>query len=372
MPQHADELLDHPLVGRPITQLPTPAPLVDLDVLEKNIATMAAFFADRPATLRPHAKTHRAPAVARRQIAAGSHGVTCAKVSMAEAMVDGGIEDVFIANQVVPREAIERLCRLSQRAKVSFIADDAGNVADLSAAAQAHGVTLSVLVEVDAGMGRCGTQPGKPTLDLALLIAKSPGLKFAGVHVYEGHVVQHPDPEHRRIETEKMLDRALESSDLLQQHGLEVPRFTCGGTGTYAISGAYPGVTEHQSGSYVYMDPGYQQKLPEFGLAFSLLCTVISRPLPEKVITDGGLQVLHSDGKPAVNGHPELVFRSLSEEHGNFLVRDGERTALAIGDTIKVHPGHCCAAANLHDFVYAVRNDQVEAVWRATARGRSQ
>jgi D-serine deaminase-like pyridoxal phosphate-dependent protein len=372
MPQYADELLDHPMVGRPISELPTPAPLVDLDVLETNIATMAAFFSDRPATLRPHAKTHRAPAVARRQIATGSRGVTCAKVSMAEAMVDGGIEDVFIANQVVPREAIERLCRLAQRAKVSLIADDARNVADLSAAARAHGVTLPVLVEVDAGMGRCGTQPGKPTLDLALLIAQSPGLEFAGVHVYEGHVVQHPDPEHRRIETEKMLDRALESSDLLQQHGLAVPTFTCGGTGTYAISGVYPGVTEHQSGSYVYMDPGYQQKLPEFGLAFSLLCTVISRPLPEKVITDGGLQVLHSDGKPAVNGHPELTVRGLSEEHGNFLVRDGERTGLTIGDTIKVHPGHCCAAANLHDSVYAVRNDRVEAVWRATARGRSQ
>ena len=367
----ADVITDHPLIGQPVGLLPTPAPLVDLAVLGQNIATMAAFFRDRPASLRPHAKTHRAPAVARLQIAAGSRGVTCAKVAMAEAMVDGGIEDVFIANQIVAAGAIQRLAALAQRARVSVVADDARNVGHLGEAARAHGVTLPVLVEVDAGMGRCGTRPGQPTVDLARLIARTPGLTFAGVHVYEGHVVQHPDPEHRRAETEKMLDLALESRDQIEQAGLAVETFTCGGTGTYAISGVYPGVTEHQSGSYVYMDPGYHQKLPEFGLAFSLLCTVVSRPTPEKVITDGGLQSLHRDGTQAAQGHPELSFNYLSEEHGAFQVRDGERTDLAIGDTIAVHPGHCCAAANLHDAVYAVRDGVVEAIWLATARGKS-
>ncbi len=369
---YSDVILDHPALGQPVSTLPTPAPLVDLPVLERNIATMADFFRDRPATLRPHAKTHRAPAVARLQIAAGSHGVTCAKVGMAEAMVDGGIADVFIANQIVAPGAIARLCALARRATVSVIADDARNVADLGAAALAHGVTLTVLVEVDGGMGRCGTLPGKPTTDLALTIARTPGLTFGGVHVYEGHVVQHPDPAVRRAGTEQMLERALEAGDQIQQAGLAVERFTCGGTGTYAISGDYPGVTEHQSGSYAYMDPGYQQKLPEFGLAFSLLCTVVSRPTPEKVITDGGLQSLHSDGKPAMQGHPELTFRSLSEEHGTFVAPEGQRADLAVGQTVAIHPGHCCAAANLHDQVYAVRDGVVEAVWRVTARGKSQ
>lgn len=367
-----DVIVDHPLVGRPVRDLPTPAPLVDLDRLEVNIATMAAFFRDRPAHLRPHAKTHRAPAVARLQVAAGAHGVTCAKVSMAEAMVDGGVTDVFIANQVVTPEAIERLCLLAQRAAVGVIVDDVRNVDALAAAAQAHGVTLRTLVEVDGGMGRCGTQPGAPTLAVAQAVARAPGLHFGGIHVYEGHVVQHPDPTIRKVETEMMLDRALESRDLLEQHGLSVETFTCGGTGTFDISGVYPGVTEHQAGSYVYMDPGYHEKVPAFELAFSLLCTVISRPTSAKVITDGGLQVLHSDGTPAVSGHPELDFLYLSEEHGSFAVRDDARTDLDIGDRIAVHPGHCCAAANLHDRVFAVRKGMVEAIWQVTARGRSQ
>lgn len=369
---HADTLPDHPLLGQPVGALPTPAPVVDLDMLEANIATMATFFRDRPAWLRPHVKTHRAPAVARLQVAAGARGVTCAKVGMAEAMVDGGIGDVFVANQIVAPGAIDRLCALAERAKVGVIADDPRNVADLGAAARARGVTLRVLVEVDGGMGRCGTAPGRPTVELALTIARTPGLAFGGVHVYEGHVVQHPDPAVRRAGTEKMLDLALESRDQIERAGLAVETFTCGGTGTYAISGIYPGVTEHQSGSYVYMDPGYQQKLPEFGLAFSLLCTVVSRPTPGKVITDGGLQSLHSDGKPAVRDRPELGFGYLSEEHGTFLVRDGARTDLAVGDTIAVHPGHCCAAANLHDRVYAARAGIIEAVWLVTGRGRSE
>ena len=371
--QPADVILDHPAVGQPVHELPTPAPLVDLDVLEANIATMADFFRDRPARLRPHAKTHRAPAIARLQVAAGAYGVTVPKVSVGEAMVDGGIDDVFVANQVVARQAIERLCQLAGRATVAVLVDDAGNVADLSAAARAHRVTLDVLVEVDAGMGRCGTRPGECTLALAEAVARAPGLRFAGLHTYEGHIVQDADPARRRAETEKMLAIALAERDAIERRGLPVETVTCGGTGTYDISGAYPGVTEHQSGSYVYMDPGYREKVPAFGLAFSLLCTVLSRPAPEAVVTDGGLQVLANDyGTPEVKGHPELTYLYLSEEHGSFRVAEGETTDLAIGDVVEVHPGHCCSAANLHDHVFAVRDGRVEAVWAVTARGKSQ
>lgn len=370
---YSDVLTAHPAIGRPVADLPTPAPVVDIDLLQGNITRMAAFFQGRPARLRPHAKTHRAPAVARLQVAAGAQGVTCAKVAMAEAMVAGGIDDVYVANQVVARQAIDRLCRLAQRARVAVAVDAAGNVADLSNATQVHGVTLDVVVEVDAGMGRCGVQPGQPALDLALVVSRSAGLRFCGLHAYEGHVVQHEEFAVRKAETERMLARTMETRDLLQQYGLEVAVVTGGGTGTYDISGVYPGVTEHQSGSYVYMDPGYQSKVPAFDLAFSVLCTVVSRPSPQKVITDGGLQVLARDnGTPAVAGRPELAYRSLSEEHGNFTVREGCTTDLRIGDVVAVHPGHCCSAANLHDRVYAVRQGVVEAVWLVTARGRSE
>lgn len=369
----ADVLDDHPLRGYPIAKLPTPAPLVDLDVLETNIATLAAFFRPLPAKLRPHAKTHRTPAIARLQVAAGAQGVTCAKVGMAEAMVAGGIQDVFIANQVVAWEAIGRLCHLAQLATVTVAVDSAPNAIDLSAAAQAHRVLLNVVVEVDAGMGRCGVQPGQPALDLARLVADAPGLSFAGLHAYEGHVVQHTDPAARRAGTEAMLALTMETRDLIVRHGLAVPTVTCGGTGTYNISGVYPGVTEHQSGSYVYMDPGYHRLAPAFGLAFSLLCTVISRPVPDKVITDGGLQSLANDyGTPAVKGRPELEYRYLSEEHSLFQAPEGDRADVELGEQVQIYPGHCCSAANLHDQVFAVRNGQVEAVWAATARGQSQ
>ncbi|MGN6810262.1 MAG: DSD1 family PLP-dependent enzyme [Thermomicrobiales bacterium] len=368
-----DVLVEHPLAGRPIAALPTPAPLVDLALLEANIATMAAFFAPLPASLRPHAKTHRAPAVARLQIAAGASGITCAKVGMAEAMVAGGIDDVYIANQVVAPQAIARLCDLARRAKVTVAVDQAHNVADLSAAALAAGVHLTVVIEVDAGMGRCGVQPGQPSLDLARTVAAAPGLSFAGLHAYEGHVVQDADPARRKGETEAMLARTMETRDLIERHGLAVTTVTCGGTGTYAISGVYPGVTEHQAGSYVYMDPGYREKTPAFDLAFSVLCTVLSRPTPEKVITDGGVQSLaHDYGTPLVKDRPELEYLYLSEEHGAFRAREGCRTDLQVGELVEVHPGHCCSAVNLHDQVFAVRDGVVEAVWAVTARGKSQ
>jgi D-serine deaminase-like pyridoxal phosphate-dependent protein len=371
--EFADDLAEHPLLGRPLAEVPTPAAIVDLDQLEANIAAMADFFRPLPAAIRPHAKTHRAPAIARRQIAAGAGGITCAKVAMAEAMADGGIDDLFIANQVVAREAIGRLCRLAGRVKVTVAADAAQNVADLSAAAVAHGVTLNVVVEVDAGMGRCGVAPGPPTLDLARQIAAAPGLHFAGLHAYEGHVVQDPDLDLRTRETEAMLARTIETRDLLLRHGLDVATITCGGTGTYAISGVFPGVTEHQAGSYVYMDPGYTKLTPAFGLAFGILCTVISRPAADRVITDAGGQSMAKDyGTPLVHDHPELAFRYLSEEHGSYATADGGHAELALGEQLLIHPGHCCAAANLHDRVFAVRSGQVEAVWLATARGRSE
>lgn len=170
-----------------------------------------------------------------------------------------------------------------------------------------------------------------------------------------------------------MLDIGLETAAMIRRAGLEVGTVTCGGTGTYDISGVYPGVTEHQAGSYVYMDPGYQSKAPAFGLAFSLLSTVLSAPTPDRIVVDSGLQVLSTGGgTAAAKGHPELTVRGLSEEHGTLTTTDGSATGIAAGDLIELHPGHCCAAANLHDAVYAVRNGTVEAVWGVTARGLSQ
>lgn len=368
--QYSDLLADHPLLGRTLDQLPTPVALVDLEQLETNIATMADFFAPLPANLRPHAKTHRAPAVARRQIAAGAIGVTCAKVGMAEAMADGGIEDVYIANQVVPREAIARLVKLAGRATVTVAVDELGNIADLSDAASAAGVTLNVVIEIDGGMGRCGVQPGSPAVTLANAITRAPGLRFAGLHSYEGHLVDNPDRTVRQSGVEAMLGLVMESKALIERAGMAVETITCGGTGTYDISGLFPGVTEHQAGSYVYMDPDYSLLVPAFKPALSVLTTVMSRPSPNKVVTDAGMQSLADHyGAPAVQDHSELALVYLSEEHG---VWTSEASGLEPGDQVRVFPGHCCATGNMHDTVFAVRNGVVEEVWAVTARGRSQ
>lgn len=367
---YSDLLTDHPLLGKTLDQLPTPLALVDLDQLEANIATMADFFAPLPANLRPHAKTHRAPAVARRQIAAGAVGITCAKVGMAEAMADGGIDDLYIANQVVPREAIARLVRLADRAKVTVAVDELGNIADLSAAAAAEGVTLHVVIEIDAGMGRCGVQPGSLAVTLAEAITRAPGLRFAGLHSYEGHLVDNPDRAARTSGVEAMLGQVLETKALIERAGIAVETVTCGGTGTYDISGVFPGVTEHQSGSYVYMDPDYSELVPAFKPALSVLTTVMSRPTQAKVVTDAGMQSLADHyGAPAVYEHGELELVYLSEEHG---VWTAEANGLEPGDQLRVFPGHCCATGNMHDTVFAVRNGVVEEVWAVTARGRSQ
>jgi 3-hydroxy-D-aspartate aldolase len=267
---------------------------------------------------------------------------------------------------------VDGLCRLAARAAITVAVDDARNVADLSAAARAHQVALNVVVEVDAGMGRCGVRPGRPALDLVRTVAAAEGLAFVGLHAYQGHVVQDSDPTVRRLETERMLERTMETRALIERNGIPVRTATCGGTGTYDISGDYPGVTEHQSGSYVYMDPDYRAKVLAFALAFSILSTIMSRPRPDKVITDAGVQSLGNDyGTPQIKNHPELAYGYLSEEHGLFHVRDGGRTALDLGDRVEISPGHCCAAANLHDVVFAVRGGGVEEVWKVTARGRS-
>jgi D-serine deaminase-like pyridoxal phosphate-dependent protein len=209
-------------------------------------------------------------------------------------------------------------------------------------------------------------------LTIARAVAAATPLRFLGLHADEGHVVQHPERAVRQVETDRMWARALETRDLLRRHGIEIAVVTGGGTGTYNITGAYLGVTEVQAGSYVYMDPGYHTLALAFGLAFSILCTVLNRPTPDRVVTDGGLQVLGSDdGTPVVKGHAERCYQPISEEHGSFGVRKGLHTDLKIGD-VEVHPGHCCSAANLHDQVFAVQDGVVGAAWLATVRGKSQ
>jgi D-serine deaminase-like pyridoxal phosphate-dependent protein len=271
-------------------------------MVERNIAAMAAFFRCRPAALRPHSKTHKSPALAHMQLEAGAIGITCAKLGEAEVMAAAGIKDILVANQIVSPIKIARLMDLASYTDVMVAVDDPANVADLSAAACAGSVRPRVLVEVNIGMNRCGVAPGAPALALARQVSEAPGLRFAGLMGYEGHTVMLPDPTERRRSTEASVQLLVETADLIREAGIPVGIVSSGGTGTYDITGDYPGITEVQAGSYITMDRQYREVVGiDFAYGLTVLSTVISAPDPDRVECDAGLKALtHDFGWPLV------------------------------------------------------------------------
>lgn len=362
-----------PRPGVQVEELDTPALIVDLDILKRNITRMADFFAGRRVALRPHIKSHKTPAIAHMQLKAGAIGITCAKVGEAEVMAETGIRDILIANQVVGRVKIDRLTDLARHADVMVATDDARNVADLSQAASAKRVALRVLVEIDIGMGRCGVAAGGPALELACRVAASPGLRLAGLMSYEGHLVLIPDYEERRRKVLAALEPLADTVDLLHRHGLPVEIVSGGGTGTYDITGSHPTMTEIQAGSYVFMDAIYRVVRPEFDISLTLLATVISRPQPDYIVTDAGVKALSKDfGWPEPVNIPGASMRYLAEEHGVIDLASPEAVNLHPGDMVSFIPSHCCTTVNLHNKLYAVRKGVVETIWPIAARGKCQ
>ena len=239
-------------IGIPKEEIDTPALLIDVDIMEANIQKMADFFKTVNADLRPHVKTHKTPIIAHKQMEAGAIGMTCAKLGEAEAMIHAGIRDVLIANQIVGKQKIARLINLAKHSEIMVAVDDPDNVDQLSAAAEAKGTPLRVLIEVNSGMNRCGTEPGQPTLDLARHILQSKALKFEGLMGYEGHTVITPTFAERKSLTGESVEMLIGTKHFLEQKGVPVKILSGGGTGTYAITGAYPEMTEIQAGSYVF------------------------------------------------------------------------------------------------------------------------
>ena len=362
-----------PKAGMPVDELDTPALLLDLDALERNIARMAAFFADKPATIRPHAKTHKCPQIALRQVEAGAIGITCAKVSEAEVMAAAGIGDILIANQVTGATKIGRLTELAGQCDLMVAVDDPANVQQLAGACAAKGVTLRVLVEVDVGMGRCGTKPGRPALSLARQVAAASALQFEGLMGYEGHLVLVDDPADRVRRVHDAFEPLAETLALLEKNGLPAHIVSGAGTGTYDITGTLPFVTEVQAGSYVFMDSTYGKVRAEFEPSLTLLSTIVSRPVPERIVTDAGMKSLTREfGWPVPLDGVGLAMRYLSEEHGVLdLAQDGQFDGKP-GDRIRFQPSHCCTTVNLHDWLYVVQDGKVVDVWAVAARGCSQ
>jgi D-serine deaminase-like pyridoxal phosphate-dependent protein len=360
-------------IGSPIEEIDTPALLLDLDVMERNIARMATAFRSLSAKLRPHAKTHKTPIIAHQQLAAGAIGITCAKLGEAEVMVAGGIRDVLLANQIVGARKIARLVSLARYADLIVAVDDGQNVADLSDAAQAAGVSLRVLVEVNVGQNRCGVEPGEPALVLAQQIERSAGLEFAGLMGYEGHLVFVPSLLERERRVQKDMQALIEAVSFLESHSLPVDIVSAGGTGTAMLTGALPRITEIQAGSYVFMDGRYKTiEGVNFDCALTLLTTVMSRPRPDRVIVDAGMKTLtHEFGLPRFKERDDLELLGLSEEHGTVKLQDPS-VSLRPGDQLEIIPSHGDTTLNLHDYYYGMRRGRVETIWPIAARGKSQ
>ena len=293
-----------------MADIETPALLVDLDVMERNLETMARFFCNRPAKLRPHFKNHRVLELAARQIEHGAIGITCARLWQAERLAGFGIRDILIANEIAGETPIERFVELSREVPVLVAVDNPKVVADMAHLARNRKTEVNVLVDVDLGLKRCGMPPGEPAAALAKMVVES-GLKFRGLMGYEGHLQPlPPGSEKQRAVTEAMQSLAL-TRKMIESSGIPVGIVSCGGTGDYSIAGASAGVTENQAGSYLLMDTWYAPFAPDFKVALSVLVTVISKTGGERMVVDAGCKAISGErGLTTVKGIAGLKLKA--------------------------------------------------------------
>jgi len=359
------------IAGRPKEELDTPALVVDLPTMERNIARMAGCMRGAGVNWRPHTKGQKVPAIAHKELAAGAIGVTCAKLSEAEVMAGAGIRDILIANQIVGPLKIAGLVNLRPHADVIVAVDAEENIADLSAAASAKGVELRLVIEVDVGMHRCGVQPGERVVELARAIAQSPGLKFAGLMTWESHATRIPDIERKRATILEALGLLVDSAERCREAGLPCQIVSCGGTGTYSISATVPGITEIQAGGGIFGDMLY---LNQYGVdhefALTIMSTIISRPTPTRIVVDAGKKAMSSDGEmPRPKDVDGIRQIKLSAEHATIEL-EAPNAELKAGNKIEWIVGYSDTTVMLHEEMYATRDGKVEVVWPILGRGK--
>jgi 3-hydroxy-D-aspartate aldolase len=360
--------------GMALADVDTPALILDLDAFESNLRKLGESIAGRKIMLRPHAKSHKCPQIALRQIALGAVGVCCQKVSEAEAMVEGGVPDVLIANEVVGMTKLRRLAALAKQAKVTVCADDAGNVKDIDAAAREFGVVIDVLVEVNVGANRCGVEPGEPALKIAQAIAACKNLRYAGLQAYQGGAQHLRKVEERRAAIDAAVAAVQKTLALTGKAGLPRGKVTGAGTGTYLFEATSQVYDELQVGSYIFMDADYAKNdwtesgIPRFEHSLFVYTTVMSRTREDIAVVDAGLKASSIDsGMPRVADFPQAEFQKASDEHG--VIRMNGSPGFALGDKIRLIPGHCDPTVNLYDHYVCVRGGKVEALWPIAARG---
>jgi len=363
------------LIGKRRDEVPTPALILDLPKVRRNIAEMANRMATLPAALRPHAKIHKNPGLGRMQVSAGAIGLTTATVWEAGAMVDAGLTNILIANQVVGAAKVAELARIAGLAQVIVAVESAYSANELSEAAVRAGSRIDVLVEIDVGLHRAGVRSTEAALALGEHITALPGLRLQGVLGYEGHSMLEPD---RAVRVEKTLAAnavLIGLADAFDRSGLATTIVAGGGFGTWDITGANARITEIHAGSYIFNDAFHRNLMPGFEMALTVAATVTSRT-GENAVVDCGRKSIGID-----RAVPELMgdVGEIKFDHGEYAIHEEhvvlklrENSDLAVGDRVELLPGYSPTTVNLYDIYCVVEDDVVIDVWPIEARyGRS-
>ena len=358
-----------------LNDVDTPAPVVDVDLMAANLAKAAEYCRAHGLAWRPHAKTHKSPSLAAAQVKAGAVGVTVATPREAEVMA-GAVDDILLAYPPIGAPKLRRLMALPEHVRLTVGLDSAEALRGLSDAAREAGRTVGILVEVDAGMGRVGLQTPDEAVALARAAAEAPGIEYRGLMFYPGHVRAHVGGQDEMIRA--LSNRVSTFVDALSAAGLAPMVVSGGSTPTFWRSHEVRGLTEVRPGTNIFND----RTTAEIGAcgwdecAYSVLATVVSTAVPGQAVVDAGSKALAKEeiradtaGFGALLDRPEVVVKSVSEEHG---LLDLSRTEWRprVGDRVRIVPNHVCVSVNLHERVYGVRGDQVVDGWEVAARGR--
>ena len=362
-----------------IDEIDTPAILIDLDVMERNLERVGSYARAEGLRLRPHTKTHKIPALARLQVELGAAGVTVAKVGEAEVMLGAELPDLLLAYPVVGQPKLDRLMRVAMRTNLTVALDSMAAARALSAAAAAAGAEIGVLAEMDAGLRRVGVAPGAPLVTLAKEIQALPALRLRGIAFYPGHIKQ--VDEEGEAALMRLSDTLCDTLAQLRAAGIDLEIVSGGSTPTLWHSHRVKGMNEIRPGTYIFNDRN-TWAAGSCGLedcAATILTTVVSTSVPDQMIIDGGSKTFFSDrlvtderaGFGYVTNAPEAFFSRMNEEHGYIELKDAA-SRFRVGDTVRIIPNHVCVAMNLHEQVYGVRGERVDKVWRVEARGKLQ
>jgi D-serine deaminase-like pyridoxal phosphate-dependent protein len=311
-------------------------------------------------------------------LASGAIGGCVAKVSEAEVMAQGGIEDLLITTEIVGKPKLARLVALvQQHPRIKVVVDSLAGTQALNQAMQDAELKIDVLIDLNVGQNRCGVTPGEEVLTLAQLISKMSNLQLVGIQGYEGHLQHLHDPEERAQRCRQAMQVLTGTARQLRAASFPINIVTTGGTGTAEICAEFDDVTEVQPGSFVFMDTDYRNAIgPVYSNALTILSTVISHPVPTRTVVDAGFKSLSTDsGMPEPKGLPGIKYRPGGDEHGILTSIEGAESAdvkLEVGDRIEFIPSHIDTTVNLHDYYYAYRNGILEAIWPVAARGKVQ